>query len=137
IPDKAGGDPGARAELVQREVPLLVGERGALAAPALLDGGGELLPDDAERQELVALQAQDRLQPVDLVLAEQAVAAGRAPRRQQALVLQVADLRDRDVRELRLEAPAHGADRLQPRRLGAGLGGGCDADLARKTSRYW
>ena len=41
-----------------------------------------------------------RAQPLDVVLAEEPVAALRAPRRQQPLVLEVADLRDRDVREL-------------------------------------
>ena len=53
------------------------------------------------------------------VLAEQAVPAPRAPRREQALILEVADLRDRDVRELRLQTAADGADRQQPRRLRA------------------
>ena len=75
----------------------------------------ELLADHAQRQELVALEAQDRLEPLDVVLAEQAVAALRALRRQQPLILEVADLRDRDVRELGLQAPADGADRQQPR----------------------
>ena len=60
----------------------------------------ELLADHPQRQELVALQAQDRLQPLDVVLAEQPVAAAGPLRRQQALILEVADLRDRDVREL-------------------------------------
>ena len=43
--------------------------------------------------------------------AVEAVAAGRAPRREQLLILEVADLRDRDVRELVLERLADGADR--------------------------
>ena len=38
-------------------------------------------------------------------------AALRAPRRQQLLVLEVAHLRDRDLRELALELLHHGADR--------------------------
>ena len=51
------------------------------------------------------------------------VAAGRAPRRQQLLVLEVADLRDRDVRELLLERLADGADRHRlARRAGVGVG---------------
>ena len=45
-------------------------------------------------------------QPLDVVLAEEPVAALRAPRREQPLVLEVADLRDRDVGELRLQAAA-------------------------------
>ena len=75
--------------------------------------GGELLSDHAQRQELVALQPQDRLEPLDVLLAEEPVAATRALRRQQALILEVADLRDRDVRELRLQPRTDGADRVQ------------------------
>src|SRR5207248_7843944 len=41
---------------------------------------------------------------------EQAVAALRAPRRQQPLVFEVADLRDRDVRELAAQPPDDLAD---------------------------
>src|ERR671937_377291 len=87
-------------------------------APALAvarGGCGELLADDAERQELVALQAQDRLQPLDVFLAEEPVAALRPPRREQTLILEAADLRDGDVRELVLQHPADGPDRQQPR----------------------
>ena len=79
------------------------GGRGDVArrcAPA-----GELLTDDAQRQELVALQAQDRAQPRHVAAAVEAIAARRAARRQQLLVLEVADLRDRDVRELLAPAP--------------------------------
>ena len=77
-------------------------------------GRVELVLDHAQRQELVALQPQDRLQPLEVGLAEQPVAALRAPRRQQPLVLEVADLRDRDVREL-VDEPAHDlADAKQP-----------------------
>ena len=93
--------------------------RARARAVAALDGrdvvarapGGELLADDPQRQELVALQAQDRAQPLHVAARVEAIAAGRAPRRQQLLVLQVADLRDRDVRELLLERLADGADR--------------------------
>ena len=97
--------------------------------------GGELLPDHAQRQELVALQPQDRLEALDVLLAEEPVAAARALRRQQALILEVADLRDRDVRELRLEPRADGADRVQAL-LGAALGGGGRAHRRRKVRRY-
>ena len=85
----------------------------------------QLLPDHAQRQELVALQAQDRLQPLDVVLAEEPVAAARALRRQQALILEVADLRDRDVRELGLQARADRADRVQALLLGLTALCGC------------
>src|SRR5205823_4171309 len=71
----------------------------------------ELLTDHAQRQELVSLQAQDRLQPLHVAVGKQPVAALRSPRREQPLVLEVADLRDRDVRELRLQHPADGLDR--------------------------
>ena len=75
------------------------------AAPAALLAGarGELLADHPQGQELVALHAQDRPQALDVGLAVEAVAAGRAPRREQLLVLEVADLRDRDVLELAAE----------------------------------
>src|SRR3954470_21460151 len=96
---------------------------GAVAAPAARRGEvglgaprGELLADDAQRQELVALQAQDRPQAGDVARAVEPVAARRAPRREQLLVLEVADLRDRDVRELLLERLAEGADRHRLRR---------------------
>src|SRR5205823_10579410 len=54
-------------------------------------------------------------------------------RRQEPLVLQVPDLRDRDVRELGLEAPAHGSDGEQAR---AGRGFGGRHQRRRKVSRY-
>src|SRR5215208_625632 len=73
--------------------------------------GGELLPDHPQRQELVALQTQDRAQSIDLARAVEAVAARRAPRGEQLLVLEVADLRDRDVGELALELLADRPDR--------------------------
>ena len=46
---------------------------------------------------------------------EKPVAAARPPRREQALVLEIADLRDRDVGELVPKALAHGPDRVQAR----------------------
>src|SRR3954447_15935373 len=96
---------------------------GAVAAPAARRGEiglgaprGQLLADDAQRQELVALQAQDRPQAGDVARAVEPVAARGAPRREELLVLEVADLRDRDVRELLLERLAEGADRHRLRR---------------------
>ena len=118
---EVGVDAGALAEL--REVELAPPARRARADAAACArprrARRELLPDHAERQELVALQPQDRLQPLDVLLAEEPVAAARALRRQQALILEVADLRDRDVRELGLQPRADRADRVQPRLLGA------------------
>ena len=77
--------------------------------------GGELVTDHRQRQELVALQAQDRPQPRDVRGRVQAVTARRAARRQQLLVLEVADLRDRDVGELLLEPLADRPDRQRLR----------------------
>ena len=95
------GDAGALAELVEVDRLRLVGGEARAAAPALLAGRrGELLADHAQRQELVALEPEDRLQPLDVLLAEQPVSAARPLRREEALILEVADLRDRDVREL-------------------------------------
>src|SRR6266545_7469632 len=76
---------------------------------------GQLLPDDAQREELVALQAQDHLQAVDVVIGKQAVPALRPPGRHQALILEVADLGDGDVGELGLEPPADCSDRQRTR----------------------
>ena len=95
-------DAGALAELVEVDPRPRRRERrpaGALAAPGRA-GRRELLPDHAQRQELVALEPEDRLEALDVVLGEEPVAALRPARREQALVLEVADLRDRDVREL-------------------------------------
>ena len=79
------------------------GQPGRAPPAARLAGGrrGQLLPDHAQRQELVPLEAQDRPQALDGVLVEEPVAAPRPLRREQALLLEVADLRDRDVRETR------------------------------------
>src|SRR4029077_9842395 len=84
----------------------------------------ELLPDHLQRQELVALQAEDRLEPVELLLPEEPVAAARPSRSHEPLALEVADLGDRDVRELGLEAVADSADREQAAALGCGCGCG-------------
>src|SRR5581483_4229065 len=84
----------------------------ALGAPSR-----ELLADHPQRQELVALEAQDRAQSLVVVLGVEPVAALGAPRRQQLLVLQVPDLGDRDVGELLLQrlADRPDRDRLLPR----------------------
>src|SRR5262249_11935429 len=95
-------DAGALAQLVQVEALVGLADRAALA-PLLARAGGELLADHAQRQELVALKAEDRLEPLDVVLVEHAVAALGAFRRQQPLILEIPDLRDRDVGELRLQ----------------------------------
>src|SRR5919197_1798622 len=126
-------DPGAPAELPEIEV-LLAAEPERPRPLAVLPAGGrrKLLADHPQRQELVALEAQDRLQPLDVLLAEEPVAALRPPQREQTLVLEVADLRDRDVRKLPLEPRADGADREQPGR-GGGFG---DAHFRRNMSRY-
>ena len=107
---------GALAQLREIELVLGLPEAARALAPALLarpGRRGELLADHAQRQELVALEPEDRLEALDVVLAEEAVAAPRAARREQALVLEVADLGDRDVRELALQRAADGADREQ------------------------
>ena len=110
---------------------LVVAEGGRRAlTPCLRRAGRELLADDAQRQELVALQAQNRPQPLEVLVAEEPVAALGPLRREQALVLEVADLRDRHVGELGLQRLAHGADRqpLPARRH--------DHQRARNVSRY-
>ena len=101
-----GRDRSALAELPEVELVVLVGQPDRPPAAALLARARrrrKLLADHAQRQELVALEPQDRLQALDVVLAEEPVAALRAPRCEQPLVLEVADLRDRDVRELGLQ----------------------------------
>src|SRR5215210_6926414 len=106
----------------QVDLLLLLGERDP---PPLASGrrlGRQLLADHAQRQELVALQLQDPAQPIDVLVAEQPVAAPRASGREQTLVLEVADLRDRDVGKVGLEPPADGSDRQQP--LGPTRSGG-------------
>ena len=72
-------DSRALAQLRPGRSRLLGGEPGAAAPLALLRGRrGELLADHAQRQELVALEPQDRLEPLDVLLAEQAVPTARA-----------------------------------------------------------
>ncbi len=84
----------------------------------------ELVADHPQRQEGVALQRQDAPQPLDVRLGEEAVAAARAMRLEQALILEVADLRDREIRELGAQQLADGADRESAGR-GRGLDAGC------------
>src|SRR5262249_7664339 len=109
-------DPCALAESSLVELGFAFPQATRRAGPALRRSRlPELLADHLERQELVPLQPQDRLQPLELLLAEEPVAAARPPRRHEPLPLEVADLRDRDVRELRLEAGAGGAARQHAR----------------------
>ena len=67
--------------------------------------------DHLERQVLVALHAQDRLQAAHVVVVELPVPRGRALRIDESLGLQEPDLRDRDVGELGLDLDQHLADR--------------------------
>ena len=60
----------------------------------------QAVPDDLERQEVLALLAQHPAQPLDVVLVELAVARRRALGVDEALALEEADLRDGDVGEL-------------------------------------
>ena len=46
------------------------------------------------------LQPQDGLEPLDVLVGEEPIAAPGSPRPEQALILEVTDLRDRDVGEL-------------------------------------
>ena len=134
-----GVDPRAPAELREVELRLLRPEPGRPAPLPLGRAGArrELLADHPQRQELVALQEQDRLEPLHVLLAEEPVAAARALRRQQALILEVADLGDRDVREVGLQARAHRADRVQAwLLLFAAVGGGGRRHRRRKVRRY-
>src|SRR5205823_281552 len=71
----------------------------------------ELLADHPQRQELVALEPEDRAQALDVDGRVEPVAALGAARGEELLVLEIADLRDRDVGELALELLADGADR--------------------------
>ena len=60
----------------------------------------EPIADDPQRQEVLALLAQDHSKQIDVVVVELAVAAGRALGIDQALALEEPDLGDRDVGEL-------------------------------------
>ena len=118
---EVGRDTRPLAELGQ--VDLLLRSRGCRRSPSgsVRAGQLQLLADHAQRQELVALQPEDRLEPLDVGVREQPVAAARAARREQPLILEVADLRDRDVRELVPQALADRADRVQARGPGCSV----------------
>src|SRR5439155_12100069 len=123
-------DSRALAQLSETEFVLLADQPAAPALAVTRAGGGKLLADDAQRQELVALEAQNRLEALEVVLAEEAVPALGPARRQQSLILEAPDLRDRDVRELVLEHAADGSDRQQTRFRCVGL------QWFRNVSRY-
>jgi len=106
-----GGHARTLAELVEldRLRPLAEADRSpplAFARP----GNRQFVADHAQRKELVALEAQDRHQALDVLLAEEPVAAAGPLRAEQALVLEEADLGDRDVRELLAQAAHDLAD---------------------------
>src|SRR5204862_7955262 len=85
---KLGRDRGPLAQLREVQLVVRLGQAGRPLAAALLPRSrrrGQLLPDHAQRQELVALEPQDRLEALDVVLAEEPVAALRPARREQAL----------------------------------------------------
>src|SRR3954465_703574 len=90
---------------------------------------GELLTDDSERQELVALEPEDRAEPLDVGGGVEPVSTGGSARREQLLVLGGGDLRDRYVGELALELLHDGADR---ERLWPGAPVPSDARLRRR-----
>src|SRR5436190_2959756 len=105
LPRQLRRDRRALAQLAEIELVILLADRRSAAAAPFLAGARrrcQLLPDHAQWEELVALEAQDGLEPLDVVVAEEPVAALRPARSEQALVLEVADLRDRDVREFGL-----------------------------------
>ena len=88
------------------------------AAPARTDSSGspliELIEpflDHLERQEVLALLAQDEAQALDVGGRELAVSRRRALGIDETLALEEPDLRDRDVGELRAELIEHVADR--------------------------
>src|SRR5581483_36062 len=129
-----GGDLRAVAQLVERHRLDRRAERARLSPLPLLGAGRvKLLADHAQRQELVALQAKHGLKTLEVVLAEEPVAPLRAARRNEPLVLEVAHLRDRDVRELGAE-PAH--DLADPERTLATLGTRRGGGHAMNVIRY-
>ena len=73
--------------------------------------GVDAVLDDAQRQELLALLAQDHAQQLDVVVEELAVPRRRPLRLDQALALEEADLGDRDVGELLEQQAEDLADR--------------------------
>src|SRR4029077_15527012 len=126
-------DAGPVAELAEIELLLPVVDDATTPAPFRARARVELLADHPQRQELVSRQAQNRLQALDVVLREEPVAAPCPARVQEPLVLEVTDLRDRDVRKLALERFADRADREQPAARGCFRG---RHQRWRKVSRY-
>ena len=99
----------------------VVGERG-VGRHRTGQGGvalaGQAVADDLEREEVLALLAQDPAQPLDVVVVELAVARRRALRVDETLALEETDLRDRDVGELLPQEGEHVADgQVRPARL--------------------
>jgi hypothetical protein len=117
LPDELAARARTRAERL--EVDLLLVRTQPASGGTLAVGRAkrrrQLLANDAQREELVALQAQDHLQPVDVVVGKQAVPALRPPGGHQALILEVADLGDGDVGEFGLKPPADRPDRQRTR----------------------
>ena len=70
----------------------------------------QLATDDLERQVLVALQGQHAHETPEVLLREEAIAGLGAPRGDEMLLLQVAQLADGDVRELVAQPLDHRAD---------------------------
>src|SRR6266700_3529626 len=131
------GHTGTLAELGQVDIVLGVRDPGARPVASLgalrRARRGQLLANHPQGEKLVALQPQNRLETLDVLFAEEPVATLRPARREQALILQITDLRDRDVGELLLQAPRNRADRQQPLCRG-GLGRG--AHLLMKLNLY-
>ena len=94
-------------------------EEQGLIAPRRTRGGYRLFaPDDIERLTTILRLQRDEFLPLrvirealDVVGREKPVAAARASRRDQPLILEVADLRHGDVGKLLAELFAHRADR--------------------------
>jgi hypothetical protein len=81
----------------------------------------ETLLDHLQREVLVALEAKDGLQTLDVVRIELAVAGRCALGCDQSFGLQEPDLRDRDVGELGLDVDEDLSDRLVVARAGHAL----------------
>src|SRR4029079_8771638 len=91
-PGKVDRDPRALAQLRHLDLLLLPAQPGA---PALRPLGGrraELLADDAEREELVALETEDRDQALDVGFREESVLSHRPTRMKQCPALAIPHL---------------------------------------------
>ena len=91
--------------------------------------------DHLQRQEVLALLAQDEAQPLDVGRIELAVARRRALGVDEPLTLEEADLRDRDVGELVAQLVQHVADR-RVRALGHRQASRRGRRRGRSVSRY-